>query len=532
MKKGFMLEEDAGDHFLLRHSDGHVLRVAKKGISPQVQKVIESFACGGKMPGYYGGGGVEAFREKAAEDNIAPAAPKEAKEKMPRIPQTQIGTTPRPQEIFQPMAEGGMIGRDPGIAMPETAPVATAPITPEPKYKDFLASRAVPQAVQQPQGILTQQPSMLGNNIMGDLQHADRQMQQGQRAEASAIAKQGEAQAQVLSQQEVQYRDLMQRTQDNLSAIQAKMDSINQSILNQEIDPMRAWNSRSTGSKILGIFGMLLSGVGAGMAKQENMAIKLLNKQIDDDIKSQEADLGKKRTVLDAYMKEYGNVRDAAQALRLDYMAMAEAQLKKIAAQSAGPIAQAKADQFSANWALQKSQIMTELASKMATQQQQQINIPGFSLVGGYRPSDTEAKDTKEMYGAYLSAAKTIDQLTGLIEKHGTEQLPTQAKKDMQMLVASLKLDTKKASQLGNLSASDYELLDSMIPDPTASPLNVAATINPFSGPQMKNTLEKFKESLANKLENAAVSRGYAPNAPLYAPKIKTTTQYKPVGAR
>ena len=456
MKKGFMLEQDAGDHFLLRHTDGHMLKVAKNGVSPEVRKVIASFASGGNVEGYYGGGGVEAFREKAAEDNM-PVEPEEKKEReASQLPSIQIGTVQRPGEIFQPMNKGGKAEKkkedptlaaplytpapsmDPTLAMqrgqyaqnvppppiqagvpdvgalgrqgvgfsmpsmPQDSPVPMSPRFASVDERDrYVAQQrahgvtdkqmapqapAAPNYIDpddalisggpQPTDAQPAQPTaprqMMGGNIQGDLNRAEYQMSQGLQAEAKAMGDQGQDEARELALGQLKYDEITTQNNANLAAIQKNMDSVSQSIMNHEIDPRRAWNNRSTESKVLGIFGMLLSGVGAGMSGQENMAMKLLNKQIDDDIKSQETDLGRKKTLLDGYMKQYGNVQDASKAAKLDLMTMVDTRLKMFAAENKGPLAAAKAQQASSTLLMEKAKIAVELAGKMTTQQQQQ----------------------------------------------------------------------------------------------------------------------------------------------------------------
>ncbi len=59
-----------------------------------------------------------------------------------------------------------------------------------------------------------------------------------------------------------------------------------------EVDPDRWWNNKSTGGKILAGVGMFLGGVGGGaQGTGRNVALEVMNKAIDDDMRAQSANI-------------------------------------------------------------------------------------------------------------------------------------------------------------------------------------------------------------------------------------------------
>ena len=144
--------------------------------------------------------------------------------------------------------------------------------------------------------------------------------------------------------------------------------------------------------------------------------------------------------------------------------------------------------------------------------------IPGYSLTPGMVPKEEEVNKLKGMAATATDLAGQIDLLKGSIASVGTELLPTQEKRDMALLATNIRLSIKNLAQLGQISASDAKLLDSMVPDPTAVGLY---QLNPDAPRQMQNTLELLKKTLVQKVDSQAGMHGYAPLTPRekYEPK-------------
>lgn len=110
-----------------------------------------------------------------------------------------------------------------------------------------------------------------------------------QTANAQQVAELNARAAQEDADREVESKAMMIKA---MSDAKAKDKEIRESIKvasAQEVDPDRYWNSKSTSGKILAGIGIILSGVGMGIAHHpgENPAMQLLQQSIDRDIDAQ-----------------------------------------------------------------------------------------------------------------------------------------------------------------------------------------------------------------------------------------------------
>lgn len=71
---------------------------------------------------------------------------------------------------------------------------------------------------------------------------------------------------------------------------QSKDDKYMKALQDQKLDPNRLWNNMSTGNKVMAGIGMLLSGIGGGLAHQDNLALKTIDNAINNDIDAQKND--------------------------------------------------------------------------------------------------------------------------------------------------------------------------------------------------------------------------------------------------
>jgi hypothetical protein len=188
------------------------------------------------------------------------------------------------------------------------------------------------------------------------------QQAQGIQQEAAAQGALGKQQGNAADQVMAQVQQLHQETAQKQMEVQKNIDSTVSDIQNGHIDPNHYWESKSTGGKIATAIGLLLGGLGG----PNNAAIGFMNNQIQNDIESQKANLGTKKSLLDAYYKQYGNVADAERASQATYLTMYGAQLQKAAAQSADPMAKARAQQMLGQLQIQKAQVLAPIAQRQA----------------------------------------------------------------------------------------------------------------------------------------------------------------------
>lgn len=132
-----------------------------------------------------------------------------------------------------------------------------------------------------------------------------------------------------------------------------------------QIDANHYMNTMGTGGKIATAIGLILGGMGGGLTHQENPAMKFLQNQIDNDVKSQQANIDNKKTLMGALHQYYGDRNTALLAYQNFKYRQLDLGLKTAAAKSgnleaqsnynlaAGPIQQ-KIDQNNNQIGLQK----------------------------------------------------------------------------------------------------------------------------------------------------------------------------------
>lgn len=320
MKKGFHLSHEADDHFILQHPDGDHLKIAKRGLSSKMMEQIKGFAHGGMAEREepnpkleqshvqnYAYGGISNKNQSTPEDAPMPWEQPVSSE----MPQPQMPQQAAPQRGLQ--------------QMPAATPEANAQIS------------APPNALKEYQDILAQQV-------------------QATQSAANADAEMAKAQQGALNRQVVERQQALDLFQKHKSDLESRINSTASDVLNGHIDPNQVWNNKNSSQKAFTIIGAILGG-GAG-----NPALQIYQDEVNRDIKAQEAVLGQKKTVLDAYLKEWGDLPSAENALRLDQDSVLAARLMATANQFKNPKVQAAAQAAIAQLRLGMADKTTPLA--------------------------------------------------------------------------------------------------------------------------------------------------------------------------
>lgn len=157
--------------------------------------------------------------------------------------------------------------------------------------------------------------------------------------------------------QQAQNTSMAAQMQKNIAAEQSYMETQNKRLMDyqnhydemvrqvasEKIDPKRFINNMSTAQKITSSIGLMLSGLGAGLQGGPNIALQMLNRDIDNDIESQKENLGRKHSLLGENLRAQGNMMSAMNMTRLQMSAIAQGKLQLIAAQTGNPIIAARA---------------------------------------------------------------------------------------------------------------------------------------------------------------------------------------------
>lgn len=198
---------------------------------------------------------------------------------------------------------------------------------------------------------------------------------QGQGFQLTGMAGEAEAQSQAAQDkysaavaQEKALSDIHAKSQQNIQHVADDIDSTVKDINDSHINPNHYLEGQGTLGRIAIGIGLMVSGLGAGMSGQKNLAAEYLNQQIDRDINAQKANLGKKETVLSAYYKKYGNMIDAERAAYATQNAVYAAKIEQAAAKATSPLVKSQllqhAGEFYQKSALNAKQIAFSLGAQ------------------------------------------------------------------------------------------------------------------------------------------------------------------------
>jgi hypothetical protein len=240
--------------------------------------------------------------------------------------------------------------------------------------------------------------------------------------------------AQVYQTAATDIQNLAAKASSEKQRLQKMMDQVNQSIMNNEIDPGRYMANMGTVGKISTTLGLILGGIGAGMTGGPNLAYKALESAIDRDVESQKLDLNKKNNLLTAYYKMYGDVEQAEAATKAQIMSLVQLKANQLAAQSKSAQASEQNKLFQAQLESKKEQYQNQQAQLAADRQLSQMTQAPtaerpsdeqiYSYIDRRNLPDKAKADTKDAYTDYQAAMQGISDFKEIMsDQHVLSQL-------------------------------------------------------------------------------------------------------------
>lgn len=346
--KGFKKVGQTKTHTIFEHPSGHMLHVAHEGLPSSHKKELKKLEMSSDAQKMSKGG------------KVTPPSVEHYRTLTQHTAGHYAGGTPE-GTVADQMAQDGPY--QPTPMFQENAPVDIPP-TPNlaPESNPIKVSGTI--NAPQPQADVNE-PDPFGTRAYSSAYTKGLEQQQAgiaNTADAQAVAADKEAKA---AEQNIQSLRKLQSVHDmKVKELDVERNALKKDIIDAKIDPNHFFNSMGTGQKITSAIGLLLGGLGAGMAGGENPVEKFLVGQVERDIQAQKMNLGKKENLLSHNMKEYGNERDAMNATRLNQMDLMAAQIQKIAAQSKSPQQQAAAQQALGKLQMESAPIAAQLAKQ------------------------------------------------------------------------------------------------------------------------------------------------------------------------
>jgi hypothetical protein len=269
------------------------------------------------------------------------------------------------------------------------------------------------------------------------------------------------AERQEMAKEQINQAKIKEYTNGRLESIDKKIKEINQ----MRVDPNRYWNNQSTGQKILAAIGMALGAYSQSLTGSRNVAMDVINQQIEIDIQEQRDQ--RKLAV------------DEVNALRADYWRSVNNKLDTMRFQSLDNARKAQIANMK-NQIQMRSQEFSQQAQQLAQQRALAIraeaggDLPPEVVAGlskedrkRYVPGYGLAKDAevaKKTTAALESAEAIMDnvkQIENLFAKHGTrEVLDRGAVAAEESARRGMQLQLKELFNLGVLNGPDLDLLN------------------------------------------------------------------------
>lgn len=182
--------------------------------------------------------------------------------------------------------------------------------------------------------------------------------------EAVAQGQMGTDQAKIENKQANALQGFQTATQARVQEIDKERMALQQDIANSHIDPQRYIHSQDAGQRVSTAIGLILGGISGGLTGQGNPAMHFLNAQIERDIASQQAELGKKQNLLAMNHQQYGDLKSATDMTRVNMLDYYASKLKEAGDKAQDPIAKARAMQAAGQLLQQAAPMVSNLAAR------------------------------------------------------------------------------------------------------------------------------------------------------------------------
>lgn len=468
----------------LKHEAGHEIKLAHSALSPKMRGQLA------EMPGMHNEGGevedptqrhllpgdkdpnsIERQVVQHAKARMADGGSPEDKLEIEKLPEQ-----PDPNKLdIEKLPDNDALDIQ---KLPEDnrQPTAAAPAQQAPVVVNVNGAQQPQQSPQVPipnqgipnQGIAAQQPQPPQDDIFGTRTALEQtakgigEQKAGIKGAAEAASEQGAREAKTLQSGINQEQQIFNNYNKHISDLDMERKAFQQDIQQSHIDPNRVIGNMNTGQKIATGIGLILGGMGA-VAGQPNLAQEMLQKTIDRDIEAQRVNIGKKESLLNANMKQFGNLNDAMSMTRMMMTDVLSNKLKMAAAQTTDPMAKARALQEAGKLDADTANNMAQLAARRSLLSGGSGKADPEKVVNLLVPEHQRAEANKELTVAQ-NMSKSKDLALGNFDRVNNMVLggalsPHQRDALIQPILAQLVKDSE-----GRITPQDTKMIESLFP--------------------------------------------------------------------
>lgn len=447
----------------LEHPGGHRIVISKRGLNKKLRQQLSSIPIHNLAEGGFSDDG--SIDQYLSQNQTTLEPPQPMQDRSPASqPMATTSSQPaalQPQQA-QPIKLGDIFNKYSAIPTtfrpeePSTRPVIAmaAPTNP------IIGTRA-PQSSPPP-------PDSKYFNMMA----------QGNKEQMDAVNQTARAQADIANNkaslyggQSVDLQKLHSQYQPIYNGLNQELASNIQDLKSGHIDPNHYWNDKTTGGKVASAIGLILGGIGGGLLGQENPALRFLNAQIDRDIESQKADLGRKESVYSANLKMLGNAQDAENMSRAFYKDLYANKIEEAMTKSQSPIALAAGKSAIGQLKFERAPMLEQTALRQSAMRSlSQGNLTPAQRIRLTVPEKEQGAALKELQSAQnaqtqgksimgaFDNANQENTVSNRIQHLGFEPASVPA---LQNLLMPLLKDSE-----GRINESELQRMDSLIPRP------------------------------------------------------------------
>jgi hypothetical protein len=463
--QNWQLLEETPETFVVQHADGTALPIAKQYTDPNQHNLIRSLASQQAAAAPEQSFGSKFGEQTGQVEGLDTFAQKEG------LTPRRYGTHgQKPQEILgQPQAP--TLQEAPKVSGVKWGSVGGGP---RPAGQDQLGKTGAPEEQAQ-------------SDLRGALRQQERAVQEKEKADVEAAGAEVKAYDAMVPQMEQIMKEGQERRNRLLNTAEKFLVDLNSP--ENQIDPHRFWNEKSTGNKILSTIFIALGGGPGGT----NQAMDVLNKQIERDLLAQKEKRDQKNTLFGKTLEMVKSYDEAEAATRMNMLTLAETQIKQAASRTKSAQAKLNAKEMVTKIKEQQAKIAEDyskkfMANKIAAGLATQEEILRYgdpekmvqTKTGIKQAFDKDAaKKAREAVSMESSATDLAKEYADLLKEGGSYGLSERKAKSDSIHNQGVIL-IKNAAELGVLAGPDVKIAEGMLPG-----LNT-----PLSG----NSLVKLKQ--------------------------------------
>jgi hypothetical protein len=462
---------------ILKHPKGHEIKVVHSALKPEMKAKLD------KLPIHKMAYGGEATNASSTND------PSDFSDVQSNQPITEE------EPIIGSKTQGALNERSAEDAQADEPETSNKPT----QQKVRTPSPSAPQTASNPESApqTASNPDPYGfNEYEQGMKTGYEQQLAGQSAQLAAQGQLGKDIAGI-EQKNAQQNQKLSDDYANASApINEKMNETQNWINENPVNAKNYVDKMSTGAQISTGIGLLLAGLGAGATGGKNVAAEYLQKQVDNDVDAQKANIGNKQSLLNHFRQQGMNEREAYNMARLTNGQILMSQLEA---------AKGKAQSAEAAGAIQNAQgAIGQQLQQLHHQTTMEKMIYGTTPSGAAAPQDNTEQSS-------VNRLKTLQQLA-------PKQYEDMNKKYVPGVgMARTAVDEKGRESLSSLDALDKHLDDAInfaTKEGTTAPLTVAnqKASDIQNGIQLQvgklHDLSRINEWEANKYESMVKNPG------------------------